>query len=909
MLTLKNISKIYKTGAFEQRALDNISISFRKNEFVSILGHSGGGKTTLLNIIGGLSKYTSGDLLINGESTKNFNDKQWDYYRNISVGFVFQSYNLISHQNVLKNVELALTLSGVDKEERLKRAKDALKEVGLEEHIYKKPNQLSGGQMQRVAIARALVNNPNIILADEPTGALDTKTSTQIMSLLKKIANDRLVIMVTHNPDLANEYSTRLVKLRDGKIISDSDPYNPNYEKKTFETKKVKLSLPTALSLSFNNLLTKKARTILTAFAGSIGIIGIALILALSNGVNDFIEETQRNALKAYPIQIQKEGLNLEDTFGAPPSTKSDHKDDKIYSNNFPLERESTLQSSIAKNNLSPLKKYLDKNEDKVNSYLGDNAITYLYDMNFDIYAKDKDGNTINTSGEEYEENKPGFMFQGLTTQPSNSYFKQLLTDKNGNISKLITEDYDLVKGKWPTKEDELVLFVDSNNKVDIKALYNFGLLPKKEYDSIREKLDDGQKIELEEKSLNPEDIIDHEFSVVSFSDYYEKDGDKFINIKENDDKRKKVIENGRKVKIKAIAKSKDEDADQLVQAPIGYTTKFTDMMINKALESEIVKEQKNNPEIDILNNIKFKSSNEKEKEENAKLFLKNLDENEKLEVSGYLLNVNPKLAEKMSENQNANLAANVNPLANQDKDTDSKTSSVSSPSLIDFFLKEPDKETLLKVYDEYLKDKNYNDNLEAFGLVSKDAPSEIDFYVENFENRQKVKDLINDFNKDVKEDEKVAFTDFVGLLTDSIRTIINAITYVLIAFVGVSLVVSSIMIGIITYISVLERTKEIGILRAIGASKKDILKVFMSETFIIGFLSGLIGIGVSVLLTFPISKLIQNLTDIPYISASLPFNAGIGLIIISVLLTLIAGIIPSRMASKKDPVEALSAE
>ncbi|MGO3019252.1 MAG: ABC transporter permease [Anaerococcus sp.] len=529
--------------------------------------------------------------------------------------------------------------------------------------------------------------------------------------------------------------------------------------------------------------------------------------------------------------------------------------------------------------------------------------------MNFDIYAKDKDGNIINTNGEDSEDNSSGFFLQGFTTEPSNSYFKQLLTDKDGNISKLITEDYDIVEGKWPTKEDELVLFVDSNNKVDIKALYNFGLLPQKEYDSIKEKLDDGQKIELEEKSLNPEDIIGHEFSVVSFSDYYQKDGDKFINIKENEDKRKKVIENGKKVKITAIAKSKDEDADQLVQAPIGYTTKFTDMMINKASESEIVNAQKDKPETDILTNIKFKAPNDEEKQENAKLFLENLDENEKLEVSGYLLNVKPDLAEEMSKTQNSNLTANTNPLLNQGDDSDAKNSSISSPSLIDFFLKDPDKETLLKVYDEYLKDKNYNDNLEAFGLVSKDAPSEIDFYVENFENRQNVKDLINDFNEGAKEDEKVEFTDLVGILTDSIRTIINAITYVLIAFVGVSLVVSSIMIGIITYISVLERTKEIGILRAIGASKKDILKVFMSETFIIGLLSGLIGIGITVLLTIPISKVIQNVTDISYINASLPLNAGVGLIIISVVLTLIAGIIPSRMASKKDPVEALSAE
>lgn len=905
MLTLKNISKIYKTGDLEQKALDGVSVSFRKNEFISILGQSGGGKTTLLNIIGGLAQYTSGDLLINGKSTKSFKDSDWDYYRNVSVGFVFQSYNLISHQSILKNVELALTLSGVKSKEREERAKKALEDVGLKDHIYKKPNQLSGGQMQRVAIARALVNNPDIILADEPTGALDSNTSLQIMEILKEIAKRKLVIMVTHNPDLAQKYSTRIVKIKDGKILDDSNPYDTSGQEDTFKTKKIKLGLKTALGLSFNNLLTKKARTLLTAFAGSIGIIGIALILALSNGVNDFIIESQRKTLKSYPIQIQEQTFDLGDSFAAPTNTEVNHKDKNIYSNDSILERRSTMTSSIAENNLTPFKAYLEKHKDKLNEYVGDNSITYLYDMNFDIFTKDSNGEIVNTDGSDFEknENAMGNFMQVFYNTGTNPSFKQLITDKDGNISKIITEEYELVEGAWPKEADELVLFTDSNQEINTIDLYNLGLLPKNDYEDIIYKIDNGEDIELEQKSINPKDILGHEFSVVSYSDYYEKDGDKFISIKDDQEKVDKLIENGQKFKITAIAKKIDTDNDDnLISAPLGYTEKFTDLMIDYASNSEVAKAQKENPDKNVLNNVNFKAKDDKEKEAHSKLYLENLNENENLQVTSFLMRQKPELAEEASK-QAQQAAINSQNIENLQAEENNQN------SLVDFFLQNPDSETLLKIYDEFLDKKSYNSNLEDFGLISKEAPNQIDIYVENFDNRENVKELIKDYNEQAKENEEIAFTDFVGLMTSSIRTIINAITYVLIAFVGVSLVVSSIMIGIITYISVLERTKEIGILRSIGASKGDISKVFMSETFIIGFLSGLIGIVVTIILTIPISSIIQNVTGIDYIRASLPPQAAILLIFISVVLTLIAGIIPSRIAAKKDPVEALSAE
>lgn len=910
MLTLKNISKIYKTGEFEQKALDDVSISFRQNEFVSILGQSGGGKTTLLNIIGGLDHYSSGDLLINGRSTKDFTDHDWDYYRNVSVGFVFQSYNLISHQSILSNVELALTLSGVSKDQRKEKAKAVLEKVGLGEHINKKPSELSGGQMQRVAIARALVNNPDIVLADEPTGALDTETSKQIMDLLKEIAKDRLVIMVTHNPELAETYSTRIVRIKDGQIIGDSNPYQEENEQDNFKTRKIKLGLPTAVNLSFNNLLTKKARTLLTAFAGSIGIIGIALILSISTGANDFIADSQRKALKAYPIQVQKESFDLENVLTPPKTEEKSHKDDKVYGNNFILERRSELSSNVRENNLTPFKKYIEDNKDKLNDSIGTNFISYLYDMNFDIYVKDPNGEIINTNGDDFETNNRAPLSQFLNPNQDNKNFSQLITSKNGKISPIITDEYEIVEGKWPENADELVLFSDYNNEVQTSRLYELGLLPAKEYREFLNKIDNNEDVDIKEHSLEPSKIIGQEYKFVSPSDYYEKEGSSFVNVKDNEVKVDEIVKNGVSAKIVGIAKRKTDDDNQVVNAPIGFTEGLTDMMIDHANESEIVKAQIDNKEVNVLNNIKFKASNEDEKIESARYFLENLTQKDSLAFTTWLMRNKPEIAEEAQkaaeEKQKAAMASGLSmPQAANVEDSQANDEN----ALAQYILEKNDKATILDIYDEFVAGNSYNKNLESLGVVSKDAPAEIDIYVENFENREKIKGFIDDYNQGKDESEKISYSDIIGLITKSVTDIISAISYVLIAFVGVSLVVSSIMIGIITYISVLERTKEIGILRSIGASKSDIKKVFMSETFIIGLLSGLIGVGVTMLLNIPITNIIRNLTGVDYISSTLPAEAGAILVLISVLLTLIAGIIPSSMAAKKDPVEALREE
>lgn len=905
MLTLKDITKIYKTGDFEQKALDKVNISFRENEFVSILGRSGGGKTTLLNIIGGLDKYTSGDLLIDGKSTKNFRDSDWDYYRNVSVGFIFQSYNLISHQTILSNVELALTLSGVKKEDRKKRAIEALDKVGLKDHIYKKPAELSGGQMQRVAIARALVNNPEIVLADEPTGALDTNTSKQIMELLKEIAKDRLVIMVTHNPELAEKYSTRIVKIRDGQILDDSDPYDVNENVENFKTNKLSLRLSQALNLSFNNLLTKKARTILTAFAGSIGIIGIALVISISNGANDFIEESQKNALKSYPIQIQKESLNLENLMTPPNKDDKTNNTNKVMTNNMILERRSELQTSYSENNLTPFKKYIENNKDKLENEIGGNFITYSYDTNFDIFTKDPNGQLINTDGSDFEEQQDNFMQNLLKPQGSNKNFSEIISDENGNVSKMITDDYELIEGTWPKEATDLVLFTDYNNEVITSKLYEIGLLPSKDYKEILNKLDNNEKIDLKDLDIEPKNIIGHEYKILTPSDYYQKDGDNFIDISNDEAKRNDLIKNAITGKIVGIARQKTNDDNQIIDSPLGFSKSMTDLLIKHVGDSDIAQAQLKNKDKNILNNLPFKANNDDEKINLAKSYLENIPENEKLKVNTYLMRNKPELMEEIQEESRKIQAQNPMALANKDK----IPNQASDNTLIDYAIKKNDKTLFLDIYGEFLSDLSYKKNLEKFGLVSKDAPSNISIYVENFENRDKIKDFINQYNDGKAENEKIAYTDYIGLISSSITQIISAISYLLIAFVGVSLVVSSIMIGIITYISVLERVKEIGILRSIGASKKDIRKVFLSETFIIGLLSGLIGIGATALVNIPISNLIQKMSGIDNIYSTLPPKAGLILVLISVGLTLIAGIIPSSIAAKKDPVKALSQE
>ncbi|MDU2353911.1 MAG: ABC transporter ATP-binding protein/permease [Anaerococcus sp.] len=911
MLTLKNISKIYKTGDFEQKALDNISISFRQNEFVSILGQSGGGKTTLLNIIGGLDHYTSGDLLVNDKSTKNFTDNDWDYYRNVSVGFVFQSYNLISHQNILSNVELALTLSGVSKDQRKKKAIAALEKVGLGKHINKKPSELSGGQMQRVAIARALVNNPDIVLADEPTGALDTETSQQIMKLLKEISKDRLVIMVTHNPELAETYSTRIVRIKDGQIIGDSNPYKEINENDNFKTRKIKLGLPTAISLSFNNLLTKKARTILTAFAGSIGIIGIALILSISTGANDFIADSQRKALKAYPIQVQKESVNISSLITPPKAEEKNHKDNKIYTNNFILDRRSDFASNVKENNLTPFKKYIEKSKDDLNKNVGPHFVSYLYDMNFDIFTKDPKGELVNTNGEDFEEdNRPEFASMFEPSQ-DNKNFTQLISKDDRSISPIITDEYEIIDGHWPRKSNELVLFTDYNNEILTSHMYELGFLPAKDYKNIIAKLDNNEKVDLDEIGIKSSDILDHEYKIVSPSDYYEKNGDSFVNIKDDEIKVDEIVKDGVSAKIVGIAKRKTNEDNQVVNGTIGFTEGLTDMMIEHANASEIVKAQIADKDKNILNNLPFKAQNDDDKQKAAKYYLENLNDKDSLAFSTWIVKNNPKIAEQAQKKAGEmQKQAMINPSLIQAQDKNKQNAGIKDQNqLVQYVLEENNKDTLIDIYDEFLSGNSYNKNLEDLGVVSKDAPAEIDIYVENFENRENIKNVIDKYNQGKSENEQINYTDIIGLITKSITDIINAISYVLIAFVGVSLVVSSIMIGIITYISVLERTKEIGILRSIGASKKDIRKVFMSETFIIGLLSGIIGIGLTMLINIPITNLIRNLTGIDYITSTLPAKAAGILILISVVLTLIAGIIPSSMAAKKDPVEALREE
>lgn len=903
MLELKNITKIYKTGDFEQKALDEVSISFRKNEFVSILGRSGGGKTTLLNIIGGLDKYTSGDLLIDGKSTKNFKDSDWDYYRNVSVGFIFQSYNLISHQTILSNVELALTLSGVKKEDRKKRAIEALDKVGLKDHIYKKPAELSGGQMQRVAIARALVNNPEIVLADEPTGALDTNTSKQIMDLLKEIAKDRLVIMVTHNPELAEKYSTRIVKIRDGVILDDSDPYEEKTDEESFKTKRLNLGLKQALNLSFNNLLTKKARTILTAFAGSIGIIGIALIISISKGADDFIAESQRNALKSYPIQIQKESLNLENILTPPEKEDKANSTKDVISNNMILKRRSELSASYSENNLTPFKKYMEDNKKKLNEEIGGNFVTYSYDTNFDIFTKDPNGDLINTDGSEFEERQDNFMANLLKPQSSNKNFSELISGEDGKVSKMITDDYEIIEGSWPKEATDLVLFTDYNNEIMTQTLYEIGLLPSKDYKDILAKLDNKEKIDLKEARLSPKDIIGHEYKILTGSDYYEKSGDNFIDISDDEAKRNDLIDKAISAKIVGIARKKTNDDNRIIDSPLAYSRDLTDLLIKHVEDSEIAKAQLANKDKNILNNLPFKAESVEDKQDIGKSFLENLDTKEEMKVNTYLMRNKPELMDELTEKTKEIQSKNPMALAeNQDNENNNR-------ALIDYALDKNDKNLYLDIYDEFLRDATYSKNLEKFGLVFKDAPSNISIYVENFENRDKIKNFIKEYNEGKSENEKIAYTDYIGLISSSITQIISAISYLLIAFVGVSLVVSSIMIGIITYISVLERVKEIGILRSIGASKKDIRKVFLSETFIIGLLSGLIGIGATMLINIPLSKLIQNMSGIEEIRAFLPAKAGLILVLISVGLTLIAGIIPSSIAAKKDPVKALSQE
>ena len=851
MLQIKNITKVYKTSSLEQKALDGVSIKFRNSEFVSILGQSGSGKTTLLNIIGGLDEYTSGDLIINGKSTKKFKDKDWDKYRNHSVGFVFQSYNLIPHQTALSNVELALTLSGVNKEERKRRAIEVLDKVGLKDHIHKKPNQMSGGQMQRIAIARALINDPDILLADEPTGALDTKTSVQIMDLLKEIAKDRLVIMVTHNPELAEKYSTRIIKLSDGKIIDDSNPLKKDDKSLDNETKhkKVSMSFLTALSLSLNNLMTKKGRTILTAFAGSIGIIGIALILSLSSGVRNYINKVQEDTLSSYPITIEDETIDASSMLEIlmKDNKKEEHKNDKVYSNNVMNEMINTITAKIQTNNLNKFKKFLESDKSDIKKYTS--AIQYGYNLDLQIYNSDtKDGvvkanpTTIFDTmgfGDMMDQNQQMMGSQFMQT----NVFTELIDNQT-----LLKGQYDLLAGSWPTKYNEMVLILDENNEISDYTLYAIGLKNQDELKDIMDKVKSGKTLDDKVTNYEYSDFLNYKFKVLLNTDYYKLEKGNWVDYSDDEDYLKEKLKDALEIKITGIVKIGEDTKGLSTSGMLGYTKDLTEYVINNINNSEIVKKQKENKDINVFTGLKFEDSKE--------FNVDDLSVEEQL----YLSSLSNKELSDVIENYSNNAGA------------------------------------------------TYESNLEKLGVVDLDTPSQVNIYASDFESKDQISEIIREYNSKSKEEDKINYTDMLGLMMSSVTSIVNIISYVLIAFVGISLVVSSIMIGIITYISVLERTKEIGILRAIGASKKDVSRVFNAETLIIGLTAGLIGVLVTILLNIPINLIIKQITGISTI-AKLPYKGAIILVVISMILTVIAGLIPSKLASKKDPVEALRSE
>ena len=925
MLQIQKISKKYITGDLVQTALNEVSLNLRDSEFVAILGPSGSGKTTLLNIIGGLDRYDSGDLIINGISTKKYKDRDWDSYRNHTIGFVFQSYNLIPHQTVLSNVELALTISGISKSERRKRAIEALEKVGLGKQLHKKPNQMSGGHMQRVAIARALVNDPEILLADEPTGALDSETSIQVMDLLKEVAKDRLVVMVTHNPELAEEYANRIVKVKDGHIISDSNPYEIDIKNmappKHENMGKASMSLLTALSLSFNNLKTKKGRTLLTAFAGSIGIIGIALILSLSNGVNTYIDNIQKDTMTSYPISIEAETIDISSIMssgGPTPGKPSDvnHDLNAIYSNGSGIEMASTMTSSFTENNLTEFKKYLDNPDSEINQYVGENGIIYSYDTKFGVYTKDSEGTFVNTDGSTLtDKNSSSITMTGISAMSSmpiskisgfsssSNNFKELLPGKDGaSVSDAIKDSYDLLYGDWPTAYDEVILTLDQNNEISATTLYQLGILPSAEYKELMTKIENGEEIKLESKSWKYEDICNQEFYMIPDCDTYISNGNgTFTSIKDNVNEMEKLLDNAIKLKITGVVRPKEDAKNASITSAIGYTKALTDYIIEYTDNSEVVKAQKESSTINVLNGMEFSPSSDDEKIADAKKYLEGLGVSDKANLFKTMMYSMQSTSNVEDEGISTSMQAGTPDISTMSEEQ--------LAAMLDEYLKSPDDDTLLKIYDAYISTGSYDDNMTTFGVVSLDAPSSISIYTDSFENKEAISDCIEDYNSTANEEDQISYTDYIGILLSSITTIIDVISYVLIAFVAVSLIVSSIMIGIITFISVMERTKEIGILRAIGASKHNISQVFNAETFIIGLCSGLLGVGISALLLISINSIIHSVLNLDTINASLPLSSAIGLIILSMILTIIGGFVPAKKAAKKDPVTALRTE
>lgn len=972
MLKLKGIKKDYVAGDSVVHALKGIDLEFRKSEFVAILGHSGCGKTTLLNIVGGLDQYSSGDLVINGRSTKNFSDGDWDTYRNHSVGFVFQSYNLIPHQTVLSNVELALTLSGVAAAERKEKARQALEKVGLGDQLYKKPNQMSGGQMQRVAIARALVNDPDILMADEPTGALDSETSVQIMELLKEISRDKLIIMVTHNPELATEYASRIIKLKDGLIVSDSAPYSSENEEQQEGSvgRRPSMSFLTALSLSTNNLMTKKARTVLTAFAGSIGIIGIALIMSLSNGIQNYIDKVQKDTLSSYPLTIQAETMDMSSMMTSMMGVQAQaeenrHDKDAVYSSTVMYEMMNSIASAETQtNNLKPFKQYLEDENGELAPYIS--SIQYSYDLDMNLYAQDVDENIVKTDVVQLLQTAMSETFGGDYSSYFNTFgqmyavmdvWQEMLPGENGEaVNPLLKSQYDMLYGKWPEKYDEAVLVVDANNEVSDLVLYALGLKSNTTLADDMQAFMNQENLRTEVESWTYEDICSRSFRYIYPADQYRWDEEKgeYENLAEDELGLKNLFNKGLEVKIVGIMRQKDEAMAGMMTGSIGYTHELVEYVVSNAAQKELVKKQLEDPEHDVFTGLPFidkddEALTDSRKAQAARDYIAAADDEQLAELYVKFMSipeddyVQELIDEQMEDTTRADIEDMITEyspgyasmLEDMDDDTlfeymreiiarqveeqygiqmEKMYSYLSDAQLArEFGLLSLEEDDYLWLYEHAMppvySDSSYEDCLETLGYVDLDSPSTINIYASSFEAKDAIADGIERYNDRASDEDKIEYTDMVALLMSSVTTIINVISYVLIAFVGISLVVSSIMIGIITYISVLERTKEIGILRAIGASKKDVSRVFNAETFIIGLTAGLIGIGCTLLLNIPVNIIIHDITGINSVNSVLPVAGGVALVIISVVLTFVAGLIPSGLAAKKDPVEALRTE
>ncbi len=973
MLQLKNITKDYTAADTTVSALKGISLSFRENEFVAILGHSGCGKSTLLNIIGGLDHYTSGDLIINGRSTKEYTDHDWDAYRNHSIGFVFQSYNLISHQTVLSNVELALTISGVSKSERRRRAVEALEKVGLGDQLNKKPNQMSGGQMQRVAIARALVNNPDILLADEPTGALDSETSVQVMELIREIARDKLVIMVTHNPELAQQYATRIVKIKDGRIISDSNPSETVQETpKPQKNKRVSMSFPTAFSLSLNNLMTKKGRTFMTSFAGSIGIIGIALILSLSTGINTYIQKVQEQTLSSYPISIQAQS---EDTAALMASLmdigKSQHEekegqDDAVYANAILYDFIHTMNSSTTQtNNLTKLKAYLERETD-AKEYL--TAVRYTYDLAPSIYTEDEKGKIILSDFSSLMGTETAMPAGQSAMYGDTGIWSELLSGEDEPVNELLLKQYDLLYGSWPQRLDETVLIVNQNNELSDMALYTLGFKDSEQLKTILKAAVSGEDVTDEGASQwSYEQICEKKFKLILPADRYQyrEDSGTYTDLTATEAGKEYLYKSddvGVTLKITGIVRVGGDTAS-MQTGGIGYTKLLTDYILETTKNSAVVQAQLSDPNTDVLSGKPFKTQDDETLDETQKAvrardYLKKAVDKEKIDAVRELLctptesyvsavteqqigsltreQIEARVTAAYAEQMNVDPATVAAYIADMDDETllgyvreavgesvraqyreqtAQKMAALNDEQLLAAWENaDCSDEQYAAFYETYLSqimfsDSTLEDTLKTLGYADPDRPSSILLYVSTFADKEKAADLIERYNAQASEEDQITYTDMVALLMSSVTDIISGVSYLLIAFVGISLVVSSIMIGIITYISVLERTREIGILRAIGASKRDVSRVFNAETLLVGLGAGVIGIGAAVLLNLPINAILHALTGLTELKATLPIVGAVILVAISMLLTFVAGLIPSRMAARKDPVTALRTE